>query len=691
MHRGFGLSEAQDVAYEALLGALPGGGLVGNDQPEFGIAARPGMFIEPTLTVVEADSSAGVTLISARGATGKSILSEALAADKQVPLWRLNRDKTVSADALESRLSRYLGPVDPLGSFAAVPSAFIVVDALDEARMRVSGTSWTEFIDSVATAASTGHRFVMLGRERVLEDLWLEFGEAGVGVQWYEISHFDAAQRRRYIDARVLSHREVLNSAYVSARDTVIEALAGTVDVDYSDAFVGYAPVLDAVAALLAKGNLLAIENAFASGSATSSQIAVLTDVLVSLLTREQDKTGPLADELQLDGRELYTPDEQIDWLLSELVGLEPPSLDWCPDQWRGDYVSHVSEFLRDHPFRSETRWASPVFSAFVSSRRFDHSRLQRTLLETGAETGLLFEFVSNEASGSLVLDEWQFAALHSSLLAAEWREAEAVVAVSAPVGEHAPEAIQQADGELVLLEGGRADRSVRVELILERPGELVIRGPAAAISVDFPAVVIMESQRGSLTLGPDCFVHCGELVLRGESVEISRRSDSDGGAESSAVILEVEDAFGPEGTLSGSPPLSSLELRVPAEVAVVYPWVNYRADLEPASAPPNDRSVRLLKMLMNLARSHGHKGGMAVFNKKLEGRQSVKGEEFAAAIAVLEGEGIVSTRGAMIFLTDSAESRRFSGKTKEGLSTLEDNLDDWRPVLDKVAGVLRW
>jgi hypothetical protein len=46
------------------------------------------------------------------------------------------------------------------------------------------------------------------------------------------------------------------------------------------------------------------------------------------------------------------------------------PALEWCPRETRAEYAKQVESFLRDHPFRSENRWASPVFSAYVAAMR---------------------------------------------------------------------------------------------------------------------------------------------------------------------------------------------------------------------------------------------------------------------------------------------------------------------------------
>jgi hypothetical protein len=240
-----------------LVELLPNGGFYGHASPESGIPNHPSIFVAPTLRVEEWPPESALTLISARGATGKSTLAEHLAATKAVPLRRLNDDIAVSGHAVEAKLRNYLGP--RVDRFTADPDNFIIVDALDEARMRVSGVSWGEFLDAIAATATTGHRFVLLGRERVLEDAWLHFSDRDVSAAWFEISHFGPTQRIDYIDARVKARGgSTEGEVYAAAQSAVLEALAGTVDEQLAESFVGYAPVLDAVVALLADRNVCA-------------------------------------------------------------------------------------------------------------------------------------------------------------------------------------------------------------------------------------------------------------------------------------------------------------------------------------------------------------------------------------------------------------------------------------------------
>jgi hypothetical protein len=684
---------SDSISFDELVARLPGGKFLGDNQPAFGIQPAVPTFVPPTLRLVDGTDEAAVTLISARGATGKTTLAVELSAVTQTPLWRLDTDLSVSADALESRLHKYIGPGDAVRRFAEDESAFVVVDALDEARMRVSGTSWTEYMESIAKVATTGRHFVLLGRERILEDVWLSLEDAGIGCDWWEISHFDRNQRVAYVDGRVGERGRAAtdNEAYISARDAVLAALEGTVAGPLSDAFVGYAPVLDAVVALLLEGNLIAVENAFAAESGDGERISVLVHVLESLLEREQAKTDTLADQLGLEQELAYRPSEQLEWLASELLDADPPSLDWCPADRRADYATQIAEFLRDHPFRAETRWASPVFSAFVAAKRFGDPTIRRALRQIGDSTGLLFEFVAHDGSAVLI-DEWQFAALHASLLSAEWQAVEAVVSIASEgSGSEDGDLVEQAKGELVLLAEGEVQRRAPFDLVLDRRGNLSIVGPTSFISVVFPATVRVSSGESSLALGPDCFIRCRDLYLDGDSVQVLRRAQSGhgGASDDASVVLEASRSFHCNAALSGNTSPEVFEIRVPEEQRLAYPWVAYRHDFEPSVARADERAERFLNMLMRLMRKHGRKE-LAVFDKKLEGRQSIKGAEFKDVLAHLETMGVLSVAGPMIYLNEEWAEQRFDGRGREGQPTLEDRIETWRPVLETITSVLR-
>jgi hypothetical protein len=681
-----GAATSSTLTFEELVGRLPHGGLAGTDQEAFAVVSDVETFVSPTLRVVEDSSAAHVTLISARGATGKSTLARQLSSVTGAPLWRLDADLTVSADALASRLSRYLGSEDPVGRFRATDGAFVIIDALDEARMRVSGASWAEYMRSLEDVAADGHRFVLLGRERIFDDVWLDLADAGIDTQWYEISHFDVHQRRAYIDARV-SRRgfDTSNEVYLRARDAVLGALAGTVSGPAADAFVGYAPVLDAVVELLSERNLITVENTFSAETVDPERIAVLERVLVSLLDREHGKIRPLAVQLELDPDQAYRADEQLRWLAADLLDGDPPELDWCPREIRAEYAEQIEPFLRDHPFRSETRWASPVFSAYVGALRFGEPSLRKALRPIGAETGLLFEFVAHLGDAELI-DEWQFAALHASLLAAEQQEVEAIVSIAGGKAAEG-EVLEQAEGELVLLAEGDVQQRLGFELVLEEPDRLRLLGPSSYLSVEFPARVDVQPGASSLALGPDCYISCRDLHLSGEAVQILRRAAAQHGppVDAASVVLTVMGRFVCEAPLTGSPGADVFELHVPNSTRLAYPWVTYRHEIETQDSAPDERAERFLNMLMNLVRRHGRKE-WGVFDKKLEGRQGIKGDELAGVLSALQAMGVLTTSSPMIFLNEPWADARFDGKGRPGLPSLDDHRVTWQPVLDRIT-----
>lgn len=655
-------------------------------QRAFGVHKAVEAFVPPTFRIVEPSEESVITLVSARGATGKSTVARQLSAETKKPLWCLDDDLNVSADALDSKLRRYLDGGDPDTWADEVAGAAIIIDALDEARIRVSGRSWDEFITSIIAAGHRGLRFVLLARERVLEDVWLSFSDGGLEPCWLEISHFDREQRQAYVDSQVRAKGgDPSTEKYAEARDAVMAALEGTVVGPDSEAFVGYAPVLDAVVALLAKANLMAVKNSFTTESYDRRSVSVLVRVLTSLLKREQRKTAKFVEQLGLDDSLAYAPDEQLAWLAHELLSADPPALDWCPVGARAEYADHLRPFLEDHPFRSENHWSSPVFSAYVAAQRFGDPAIRESLRSVGDATGLLFEFVSHDGQTELI-DEWQFAALHASLLAAEWHDVEAVVALA---GDAPADEIASATGELILLSDEKMERRADFELVFEKATQLKIMGPTASLAVDLPAKVTIDSGQSSVTLGPDCYIRCAELQIRGDNVQILRRAQSpqERLVEEASVTLEATMRFSCEAALSATS-VDSFELHVSDEQRLPYPWVSYVRPLEPVVTEPDQRAARFLGRLMSLVRRHGRKE-MAVFDKKLEGVQSIKGGDFKQVLAELENMGVVSVEGSLIVLRDDWVAHRFDGKGRPGMASLEDKMDVWRPVLDRIAAVL--
>ncbi|QBR73783.1 hypothetical protein [Microbacterium sediminis] len=314
-----------EIAFAELVGALQGSGFPGNGTDAFSIPADPGFFVDPILVAKEGmnDLEAEVILVSARGAAGKSRTATELASRLEAPLWRLEKDAAVGKAALPLALSSYCGTVDAIGELGSRPRATVLIDSLDEARARVSAQSWDEFIEAISEAGARGLTLILFGRDRTLEEVWLKLADDGRTIAWLEVSHFPTASQKRYIDGRVQERdrsASVDGPYYTHARDALLAALAGSVDDGTAETFVGYAPVLDAVATvLLDEQNHYKLAQEFASSTSGSRHIEVLRGILHGLLERDQSKLAQLAADLGLAADAVYTPKEQVEWLWHDL------------------------------------------------------------------------------------------------------------------------------------------------------------------------------------------------------------------------------------------------------------------------------------------------------------------------------------------------------------------------------------
>ncbi|WP_396659126.1 hypothetical protein [Microbacterium oxydans] len=678
------------TSFGELVDSLRGSGFSGSATEAFAIPTESGFFVDPVLVPKDGMSNLGadIILVSARGAAGKSRTAAELALRLEAPLWRLEKDAAVGKAALPLALNSYLGTVDALSVLGEREQAALLIDSLDEARARVSPQSWDEFLEAISDAAARGLTMVLFGRDRTLEEVWLKLTDEGRSIAWLEVSHFPATSQKRYIDGRVQERdasASISGAYYEAARDALLAALAGSVNDGSAETFVGYAPVLDAVATvLLDEQNHYKLAQEFAAKTGGSRHIEVLRDILYELLKREQGKLSQLAADLGLDPNVAYTPQEQVDWLWHDIAGTPEPALSAINDPAREfEYRKQLRSFLEQHPFRSERQWASVVFQAYAAADRLDGDLPANVLLAVGNSSGLLFDLVSAAANGArMILDETQFAALHSSIVAGESVGSAATVtaADSADIGLTGRMEVTRPSGQV----------SLEFMLIPADAAYVALSGPLESLTVSTEGGVRITSLDSGRMIGPDLFLKCESLRIDGNEARFARTTSS-GSDETTDVRFEVA---GAELTLppiiSVSPPVDAFELAVLDNVPLVFPWIEYRASLENDEAiDPQSRSIRFLSKLQNLARTHGHDDGRATFFMKLQGRQPIKADKLRAVLTFLERKGTVRLQGDLVFLTSEADEHRFSGKARPGQRTIQDEWEYWGPIVEGLESVL--
>ncbi|MEU5905819.1 hypothetical protein [Micromonospora sp. NPDC047527] len=663
--------------------------LPGNRSKSFGLPAMEPrhFFVPPILLEKDDHTNPVITLVSARGAAGKSTAAKELANRLDAPLWRLDLDSAVGATSLEYALGRYLESHDVITRIDGETRPLIVIDSLDEARARVSAISWREFIESLGRLAHSGLHYVLFGRERTLEDLWATLSDLGLSVAWWEISHLAPAQSTEYVDG-VVAKREpgtdCSSAEYLAARDALIDSLRSATEGAYAEAFAGYPPVLDAVAAMLIKRpNFLALRQQFEDqGPRAEGRIDLLQGILDRLLRRDQTKVADLANELALDPNEVYSPREQIGWLCHFLEKAEPPKLAHITDvAVRQEYVKRITAFADDHPFRSESKWASPVFEAYVASIEFDDSVFSPSrIIEIGDTSGLLLDFVG--AKPQLIISEPQFAALHASIIASEWTESTTSTS------------IDQIDtltyeGEFAMKRGREGVRVTKFELSTGTLNELQVLGPLAELSIRSDSTVIVPGKPQGIVLGPDLFIRAKAVRFEGPALEFARRPDLDAaGDQEPSVVIEAVEALQLPLTSTQLPPTNEFELRVPSTIKIRYPWYEYRLELVDEELP-DQKVIRFLNKLMNLTRAHGHSGERGVFIRKFQGRQPFTSSEFNVALEALIAARVVRIDDEIVFLRQEWEAHRYSGKALKGQRQFADVKEAWSPVIRSIEKAL--
>lgn len=384
--------QASEVGFDWLVARLNGTPLVGVGTSALSVRTTEDFFVPPQFAVMEDSGGSPIVLLSAGGRRQDDRRERTLWTLADACLAAPGRLGRLSRSSVHSVLVQHLGVVDPLALLDELDSPLLIVDSLDEARSRVSATSWSEFIEALLEASLHGLRLLLMGRARTLEDPWVSLVDAGSAPDWFEVSHFDGTARAKYVDARTKvrdPRTDTSTTAYQQARDAILQALSVPMGGEQDqDRFVGYPPVLDAVAERLVDSpNFMAISNEFAS-LRSASRTAVLKRIIDELLKREQTKIAPTARDLQLDPASVYTPKEQAAWLLHDLeLAKEPDLLIDEPPARRVDYLERIKTFREDHPFRNDREWASPVFQAYIVAEEFDAVPTQAAL-KAGAVRG---------------------------------------------------------------------------------------------------------------------------------------------------------------------------------------------------------------------------------------------------------------------------------------------------------------
>ena len=633
-------------------------------------AALPGWQAKPrhTPAFVEAalslrsdfrDLSQSVWLIAAPGAVGKSTLAREICAATNAVYLDLATATTVAGNYLVGGLVR-----SGLWSSWQAGESTLLVDALDEARLRVTQSSFEDFLADVANVAGTrGVPIVLLGRVGIVEEAWSILNDkSGLNAPIFDIELFQPDRAKTFVQAaierlskaedpatkkRIYAHLEAAlvahHSVYERAATSLVDHLTSETSADGRQ-FAGYAPVLEAVATVIAsESNPGKIDDAIAS----IFKGQVLGRVSSEVMIRE---AGKLSKQLAatvsgVNSIGLYEAEEQLSRLASLVLGAGSPKLpDSLPQHAIAAYEEAVQSLLPQHPFLDSRtqKPAGAVFGACILAAALtgddaDLSRAAQRFAGGGPNTPnpFLLTFYKQALD-----DRTEIPAEHVGLL---YASLEATAAVGDSV-RLAAEGESSLEIEMSLL---RQDGKEEIyEFSTIAGSELRFGRRVGGITVDAEDVDVELGDGGQLELvapvalkARNLVLNCSELVVKPDHLV----------SEDQVVFLEAGQAMADAGL---RPPTvrSGVKLQVAWPEAKVYPWNPFASVGGEDSDPRIADAQRALRRLCISFRSHS-KGQLARYKGKVEHFRMTKGPLGVALRERLVADKVLSLEGAMYIL----------------------------------------
>ena len=579
-------------------------------------------------------------LVSAAGAVGKSTLARQVASATGAVYVDLAKADPVGGNTLSGGLvkSRLLAEWE-------AGSTTVLIDGLDEARLRVTQDGFNAFIADVAyLAKERSTPTVLFGRTGAIQEAWLLLTDT-VPVTVLEIGYFTPELAARFAMAHL--RRRKPDYPFMEAADRAIELLLAGLRQDVGgdgDRFAGYAPVLQAVAEQVAReANPAALIAKIERGE----HPVTLRTIITAILEREQTKLGPLAFEDSSLKSKLYNPSEQLARLVARVYGQATPPLLPMSANDTQIYANALDTWVPDHPFLDGGRApVSAVFDAVIAGTALCNERTagaatSRELARGAAANPFLAEFYLAAQTEGYIRPE-HIGIIYASLRARLSIGDEASLSIEGVDSEDDLEQLR-ADIEISLVRAG-SDKPRVLSFATEQTGIVRLGSFVEDVEVTAPHADVEIGGASEAVLVSPVAIQVGRLSIRAERLIVEAQPDR----ETGAVSLEADTADTSD--VTNVPLLNGhVALTVRWQGDGVYPWTNFRSEATSAQDPRTSEALRRFRKFVISFRSHS-KGALKRFARKLEHERMTKGTGRAVLHHML-ATGIVSTDGSMYTL----------------------------------------
>lgn len=604
------------------------------------------------LSAEEDPKACAIILVSAPGAVGKSTLARQIAYETGALYVDLATADPVGGNTISGGLAK-----SGLYTQWASQSVALLIDGLDEARLRVTQEAFAAFLADIAQlSASRSVPTVLFGRTGAIQDAWLLLSDQSINAAVLEIGYYDSQASIEFADARLRALRP--NSAHAAVERKAIELLVQKLreqtEVD-GDRFAGYAPVLQAVAERVAgEENPAALVAQIEKGA----QPVTLQTVAYSILERERGKLSGLHFQDVNLVKTLYLPEEQLDRLVARVYGVLPPSPPAMRPADAKAYAAALETWVGEHPFLNGGYEASSaVFEAVISTRALKSEKsanaaVQRELGRGQAANPFLAEFYlpspapRDEAGSHLYLPPEHIGIVYASLRARLSLGDSASLLIEGSEEAEEEDALR-AEVEVTLARRG-AERQRVLRFDTEQTGVLRLGAYIEDVELLVPHTHVEIGPGREGVLVAPVSIQSSKLSLTVDKVIV----ECPAGMNDAAVFLQADNFDGAK--VTSVPAIrGGVSLSVVWPNAQSFPWTSFATTPTQIDDPRIDEALRRLRRIVTAFRSHS-KGDLARYKDKIEHSRMTKGSG-AAVLKHMLKEGILSLQGRLYYLDSDA------------------------------------
>lgn len=344
-------------------------------------------------------------LFSATGATGKTALAKYIASCFHALYWDLSKIK-LGENSFDGTIIKALSRTGYSSFIEDLNQAkvLLTIDAFDEAEMISGRSALTSFIIDMSSVITnyTLPPIFLFARTESAQYISSVCKENDIPIKHYEIGFFDERNAKEFIaeSFRLKRKQNNNNSTITASIQSCIESYYNTVnqniDVAERKTFLGYAPVLQAIANHICDTkNTKTLLNSL---NGKKECISIIFEIMTSLLKREQNEKFVSGFKMKCSKRKsnfadwdlIYTEKEQlirlINLILFDSCDYDNYPLDFIPSELVDDYQEQLQVFLPQHPFIqmiSEKRggdlnkfdFTGPAFRDYALARLFHENR----------------------------------------------------------------------------------------------------------------------------------------------------------------------------------------------------------------------------------------------------------------------------------------------------------------------------